>query len=146
MPLASNQGNQSTSQERNSLSGVHPLLVFGMHINGGRGAANLAVEASLAVLEAGDMETHEEAEEGTLGRDETGKGFIALNFFNLFWIFVVCCVLGLVIETVYHFVIVDPGHYEDRAGMLHGPFSPIYGFGALLMTIAVNSLKNVSEA
>ena len=85
-----------------------------------------------------DMETEQAAEEGTLGRAKGDRGFIELDFFNLFWVFVVCCFLGLVIETIYHFVIVDPGHYQDRAGMLFGPFSPIYGFGAVLMTVALN--------
>ena len=76
-----------------------------------------------------DMETEEAAEAGTLGRAKGDRGFIELDFFNLFWVFVVCSVLGLLIETVYHMVIVDPGVYQDRAGMLYGPFSPIYGVG-----------------
>ena len=85
-----------------------------------------------------DLQTREEAEAGIIGRAKGDRGFIELDFFNLFWVFVVCCFLGLVIETVYHFVVVAPGEYQDRAGMLFGPFSPIYGFGAVLMTVALN--------
>ena len=85
-----------------------------------------------------DMETEEEAEAGTLGRAKGDRGFIELDFFNLFWVFVVCSVLGLIIEVVYHMVVVDPGVYQDRAGLLYGPFSPIYGVGAVLMTVALN--------
>ncbi len=85
-----------------------------------------------------DMVEREAAEEGMLGRDYEGKGYIELNFFNLFWVFVICCFLGLIIETVYHFAVVVPGEIQDRAGLLFGPFSPIYGFGAVLMTVALN--------
>ncbi len=83
-----------------------------------------------------DMDERTDAQEGVLGRDKTGSGYIALNFFNLFWIFVICCVGGLVIETIYHFAMF--GGYQDRAGLLFGPFSPIYGIGGALVTIALN--------
>ncbi|MCL2749973.1 MAG: putative ABC transporter permease [Coriobacteriia bacterium] len=82
------------------------------------------------------METRDEVEKGTLGRDESGRGYIKLDFCNIFWIFVICCVIGVLIETVY--VVAKDHILMDRAGMLYGPFSPIYGFGALLMTVALN--------
>lgn len=73
-----------------------------------------------------------------VGRDLTGKGYISLDFFNIFWLFTVGCVFGLIVETIYHMVLF--GEYQDRAGLLWGPFSPIYGCGAVLVTVCLNRL------
>lgn len=82
------------------------------------------------------MDDRAAVEDGTLGRDASGKGYITLNFYNIFWIFVVCCIIGIAVETVYFYVM--EGYYQNRSGMLFGPFSPIYGFGGVLMTMALN--------
>ena len=62
------------------------------------------------------------ASQGMAGRDLTGKGYISLDFFNLFWLFTIGCVFGLVIETIYHFILF--GEYQDRAGFLWGRSRP----------------------
>ena len=64
------------------------------------------------------------------------RGAIPLNFFNLFWIFVICSVAGLLGETIVS--LIRDGHWESRAGFVFGPFSPIYGVGAVLITSALN--------
>ncbi|MCR5582702.1 MAG: putative ABC transporter permease [Eggerthellaceae bacterium] len=88
-----------------------------------------------------ELDTEVHAKRGTLGLADPGKGYIRLDFFNLFWIFVVGCVVGIIVETVWHMVVVEPGVFQDRAGLLWGPFSPIYGIGGVLMTIALNRFK-----
>ena len=59
---------------------------------------------------------------GMLGRDQSGKGYIALDFFNIFWLFTIASVGGLIVETIYHMALYN-GELQDRAGLLWGPFS-----------------------
>lgn len=68
------------------------------------------------------------------------RGLIPLSFFNLFWIFVICSVAGLLGETVVSFF--RDGRWESRAGFVFGPLSPIYGVGGVLITAALNRLHN----
>lgn len=68
--------------------------------------------------------------------------YIELSLFNLFWIFVIASFIGLVGETIVS-TFMD-GYVKNRAGLVWGPFSPLYGLGAVLMTLALNNLKGRS--
>lgn len=88
-----------------------------------------------------DMETKEAAEKGFLGFDKK-EGIVKINFFNLFWLFTIMCFVGYLIEIAWHMTVDNPGVYQERAGLLFGPFSPIYGFGAIIITLCLNKLSN----
>ena len=64
------------------------------------------------------------------------QGYIKIYYFTLFWLFVAGSVFGLVVETAFHAIVY--GGYESRAGLVWGPFSPIYGVGAVALTVSLN--------
>ena len=129
------------------LYGIDWYLLFNFAQIGAQVALSAYLNPSLANesnLQAGlrKLDTEVHAKRGTLGLADPGEGYIRLDFFNLFWTFIVGSVVGLIVEIIFHMVVVEPGIYQDRAGLLWGPFSPIYGVGAVLMTIALNRFKD----
>jgi len=78
------------------------------------------------------------ADKKSVGKDEESYrvSYMPLNFFNLFWVFMVGSVVGLVLEDIYHVAVY--GEWQSRIGLLWGPFSPIYGMGAVCLTVALN--------
>lgn len=57
-----------------------------------------------------------------------------ITWYHVVIIFLLCSFLGLVLEEFWMFVSV--GLTQGRYGLVWGPFSPLYGFGALFLTAA----------
>ena len=68
--------------------------------------------------------------------------YVQLSAYNLFWIFVICSFGGLLLETAVSYPV--DGMWKDRAGLVWGPFSPLYGLGAVCMTLFLNNMKDCS--
>lgn len=82
----------------------------------------------------------------SLRRDIAGvPGHFAhgLNIYKLFWVFLICCFLGVVLETV--FVFATTGVLMQRTGLVWGPFNLIYGFGAVLLTVFLFRLQGKND-
>jgi uncharacterized membrane protein len=67
------------------------------------------------------------------------KNSFELNFYKLFWIFFIGCFLGVFVETIWCLLIKHT--IESRSGLIYGPFNPVYGFGALLITICLFKIR-----
>ncbi len=61
------------------------------------------------------------------------------GFYQYLIVFLIASVMGLVIETVYTAVMF--GVLESRVGLVWGPFSPLYGVGAVLLTLALWQIR-----
>lgn len=61
-----------------------------------------------------------------------------MTFSVFVWIFTIGSVLGYVLETL--FCLVVEGRIMSRQGMLYGPFSQVYGFGAIALVLLLQPL------
>ena len=68
---------------------------------------------------------------------------IALDFNKLLLLFVIGSVGGLALENICHAILY--GGYENRFGLVWGPFSPMYGVGAVVFTVILNHLWHYSN-
>lgn len=60
---------------------------------------------------------------------------------KIFWVFIIGCIVGFIAETMVG-LIVD-GRLECRQGLIYGPFTPVYGIGALMYYFTVPRIKNI---
>lgn len=61
------------------------------------------------------------------------------DFYHLFWAFLCASVVGVFIETV--FMLLAWGVLMNRSGVLYGPFSLVWGAGAVLFTLLLYRLQ-----
>lgn len=76
--------------------------------------------------------------------NEKEKSFAeGLNLYKLFWIFYIGCLAGVIIEIIW--CLVKNGYFEYRTAMILEPLNPVYGFGALLLTLCFSKVKKLSD-
>ena len=63
-----------------------------------------------------------------------------ITIHNIIWYILIFSVLGLLIETIYGYI--TTGIIESRKGLILGPFCPIYGIGAEVIILCLDSFKD----
>lgn len=62
-----------------------------------------------------------------------------LNYFKMFWIFYLGCLFGVIVETIW--CIFTNGYFEYRTALILEPLNPVYGIGALLISVVFYKSK-----
>ncbi len=97
------------------------------------------LKTKLSDLKVKNLEEYERVYE-----NKEDKPFaFGLNFTKLFWLFVIGSFFGTILETCWAFA--EYGHFEYRVGLVYGPFIPIYGGGAVLITLGLYKLYKASD-
>lgn len=62
---------------------------------------------------------------------------------KLVWVFLLCALLGDIIETFYCGLV--DGQWMNRSSVLYGPFSFVWGIGAVVLTVSLRRLAEKSD-
>lgn len=82
-----------------------------------------------------DLEDDEIGEEYTFAKGITIE--------KLIWVFLICALLGDLIETFY--CRLTAGVWMSRSSVIYGPFSIVWGFGAVILTIILQRFVRKSD-
>ena len=83
------------------------------------------------------------AYETRLASGEERPFAFGLCYSKLFWIFMVGNVVGFVLETLY--ALVRTHEFQVRVGLVFGPFIPVYGLGAVAITLLLWRMYNQKD-
>lgn len=81
---------------------------------------------------------------GVIDEEEKASNHFAQGT-NIYKILLICYVgsfLGVIVELIW--CLIYNGYIESRSGILYGPFNPLYGVGAILMTLILYRFRNHS--
>lgn len=78
------------------------------------------------------------------GEQEKAEVFVhGRSFYRAFWIFLVSSFFGVLIEMVW--CVITRGYIASRTGLIYGWINPVYGIGALLITVLLSRQKKRSN-
>ena len=63
-----------------------------------------------------------------------------LSLYKLLWVFYLGSFLGVVVEVLWCLLI--HGRIESRSALVYGPFNPLYGVGAVALSLALYRYRN----
>ncbi len=69
---------------------------------------------------------------------------ISLSLYWVFWLFLIAGFAGDLIEVV--FWLITRGELTSRSSLLYGPFSIVWGAGAVLLTLVFHRMEDQSAA
>lgn len=66
-----------------------------------------------------------------------------LGFYKLFWIFLIGSFIGVVVELLWCYI--RHGYFESRSALVYGPFNPLYGCGAVMLSVILYKYRNRTD-